>query len=183
MMEIRLPRIDEAPAFFALVEANRPRLKQWLHWLDDHVSLDDTRRHIDHFARLYETREAFHLGVFDAAQMCGMVSLQNIDWLNRKASLGYWLGEQWLGRGLMTQVCGTLIDYAFDELELNRLEILCATGNHRSKRIPAHFGFRLEGVMREAEWLYDHWVDQELHALLRRDRVDRPMAGLPDRIG
>jgi ribosomal-protein-serine acetyltransferase len=168
-MEIRLPTPDEAPALFALVDGNRARLRQWLHWLDDHASLDDTRRHIDHFVRLYEVREAFHLAVFDDGVICGMVSLQNVDWLNRKASVGYWLGEAWLGRGLMTKVCGTLIDFAFDELDLNRLEIHCAVANHRSKRIPQHFGFTLEGVMREAEWLYDHWVDHDMYALLARD--------------
>ena len=170
-MEIRLLRTDEAPAFFALVDTNRARLRQWLHWLDDHVSMEDTRRHIAHFARLHEARAAFHLGVFHAGEICGMVSLQNVDWLNRRGSIGYWLGDEWLGRGLMTKVCGTLIEFAFDELELNRLEIHCATGNVRSKRIPQHFGFRLEGVMREAEWLYDHWVDHELYALLKADRT------------
>ena len=166
-LEIRLLRLDEAEALFALVEANRARLKRWLHWLDDHRTIEDTRRHITHFVHWHEAREAFHLGVFVDGAIAGMVSLQQVDWLNRKASLGYWLGQHWQGRGLMTQVCRTLIGFAFDELDLHRLEIHCAVGNRRSKRIPRQFGFVLEGVLRDAEWLYDHWVDHELYALLR----------------
>ena len=178
-MEIRLLRAEDAPVFLALVEANRMRLREWLHWVDDHRSAADTERYIEHFRRLHELREAFHLGVFEAGTMCGMVSLHQIDWPNRRAALGYWVGAQWEGRGLMSRVCATTLDFAFDELKLNRIEAHCATGNHRSKRIPQRFGFRLEGVMREAEFLHQRWVDHELHALLASEQW-KPEAGLPD---
>ncbi|MEN1761147.1 GNAT family protein [Anoxynatronum sibiricum] len=49
---------------------------------------------------------------------------------------------------------------------LNRVEIRCATGNHKSRAIPQQLRFVAEGVLREAEWLYDHYVDHVVYAML-----------------
>jgi ribosomal-protein-serine acetyltransferase len=49
---------------------------------------------------------------------------------------------------------------------LHRIEIRCATGNTRSAAIPLRLGFTEEGTLHEAEWLYDHWVDLRVFALV-----------------
>lgn len=69
----------------------------------------------------------------------------------------------------MTASCRALINRAFGELDLHRVMILCATENRRSRAIPERLGFTLEGVAREAEWLYDHFVDLAIYGLLRTD--------------
>jgi ribosomal-protein-serine acetyltransferase len=89
-----------------------------------------------------------------------------IDWENRTTALGYWLGEEFQGQGLVTAACQALVDHAFLELELNRVSIACATDNKRSCAIPKRLGFRREGVQRQAEWLYDHYVDHVVYATL-----------------
>ncbi|MCL6516796.1 MAG: GNAT family N-acetyltransferase [Alicyclobacillus sp.] len=59
--------------------------------------------------------------------MCGGIS-HNLPessalttWNNRRTSIGYWLGEQFQGRGIMTTACRTMIDIAFHEYKLNRV--------------------------------------------------------------
>jgi ribosomal-protein-serine acetyltransferase len=80
--------------------------------------------------------------------------------------VGYWLSEELQGRGLVTAACRAMVDHAFEELELNRVSIACATENIKSCAIPERLGFRQEGVVRQAEWLYDHFVDHVLYATL-----------------
>jgi ribosomal-protein-serine acetyltransferase len=89
-----------------------------------------------------------------------------IDWANRKTSLGYWLAEPHQGRGIVTRGCAALLPYLFDELGLNCVEIGCAVGNARSAAIPERLGFTREGVLRQREWLYDHFVDHVVYSLL-----------------
>ena len=69
----------------------------------------------------------------------------------------------------MTQCCRALIEHAFTDLQLNRVVITCATGNHRSQAIPERLGFCREGTLRETEWLYDHYVDHFVYGLLRSE--------------
>jgi ribosomal-protein-serine acetyltransferase len=103
--------------------------------------------------RIYEERHAHH----------------PIDWAERKVEIGYWLGESFQGKGLMTKACKTLITYAFAELGLNKVEIHCATENIRSCAIPKRLGFTQEGILRDAEWLYDHFVNLVVYGMLARE--------------
>ena len=85
---------------------------------------------------------------------------------NRNAEIGYWLGAEHQGRGLVTRACAALVSYAFDTMALHRVEIYCAPDNTRSRRVPERLGFAVEGTLRDAEWLYDHYVDNVLYAML-----------------
>ncbi len=63
--------------------------------------------------------------------------------------------------------------HALVDARLNRVEIRCAVGNQKSQAIPKRLGFVQEGVLRDAEWLYDHFVDHLVYAMLARDWVAR----------
>lgn len=62
-----------------------------------------------------------------------------------------------------------LLDYLFETLNINRVEIQCAVGNHRSIAIPERLGFVNEGIKRDGQWLYDHYEDIVTYSLLSRD--------------
>ena len=70
------------------------------------------------------------------------------------------------GRGIVTKACRTLVTYAFEQYTLNKVEIHCATGNTRSRAIPEKLGFVQEGIIRQAEWLNDHYVDMVVYGML-----------------
>ena len=74
--------------------------------------------------------------------------------------------------GLMTNSCRALTAHAFEAYGLNRMTIACATENNKSRAIPERLGFELEGVQRQAEWLYDHFVDHALYGMLNDDWKD-----------
>jgi ribosomal-protein-serine acetyltransferase len=50
--------------------------------------------------------------------------------------------------------------------------IACGVENKRSQAIPQRLGFTHEGTARQAEWLYDHFVDHQIYSLLRSDVDD-----------
>ena len=58
------------------------------------------------------------------------------------------------------------MEHAFGELGLNRVSIACATENKKSCAVPERLGFRREGVVRQAERHYDHFVDHAVYATL-----------------
>ena len=69
----------------------------------------------------------------------------------------------------MTVSCRAFVSHAFTTWKMNRVTIQCAAKNTRSRAIPERLGFALEGIVRETEWLYDHYVDHALYGLVRSD--------------
>jgi len=69
----------------------------------------------------------------------------------------------------MTRCCRVLVDHAFEVLGLNRVAIPSAVGNKRSRALGQRLGFKEEGVIRDAEWLNDRFVDHAPYAVLKRD--------------
>ena len=101
--------------------------------------------------------------------LVGMVSLHNINYIMHTAAIGYWLDEDNVGRGIITDAVKTMIRYAFDELAINRIEIRAAVGNIKSRAIPERLGFRQEGILRQAECVNGIFMDMAVYVLLKSD--------------
>ena len=162
-------RLADADELFSLTDANRSHLRRWLPWLDGVRRVDDTRGFIRTAEALAARNEGLQLALRVDGRIAGVVGHRHIDRENRSTTIGYWIGESYQGCGLVTAACRALITRAFGAAGLNRIEILCATGNHRSRAIPVRLGFREEGLRREAAWLYDHFVDLVVYAVLARE--------------
>ncbi len=168
-LSLRMLRLQDAEALFAVVDANRAHLREWLPWLDENTGPDDSRRFIQSTLDQCAADTGFVCAVLFDGAIVGTVGFNTIRWSSRCAELGYWLAADCTGRGLMTRSCEALIDYAFGELGLHKVEIRAATGNLRSRAVPERLGFFNEGVLRETEWLYDHYVDHVVYGLLSRE--------------
>jgi ribosomal-protein-serine acetyltransferase len=161
--------LTDAPALFALVTSNRTYLKRWLPWLDSNQTLEDSRQYIRQSMECAQTHQSLISGIFYDQGLVGVVGLNSIDWDNRIGGIGYWLDAAHQGKGIMTQACRAVMDYSFTVLHLNRIEIRCATKNSPSEAIAQRLGLSHEGILKDAEWLYDHFVDHHLYAMLQRD--------------
>lgn len=158
-----------AQELYDLVDANRAHLRAWLPWVDYEKSVEDSRTFIKHTLQQFASNEGFQLGIWYQEQLAGVIGYHAINWSSRKVEIGYWLAESFQGKGLMTKACKTLVTYAFGELGLNKVSIECATGNNRSCAIPKRLGFTQEGILRDSEWLYDHYADHFIFGMLARD--------------
>lgn len=167
--ELRMMLEQDAPAIFQQIQSNRSYLREWLPWIDYTQSVEDERAFIHNTLIQYQENRSITFVIVHEGAIAGTIGYHPFDWPNRKVELGYWLAAHYQGKGLMIRASQTLITYAFTELKMNKVEIRCATGNHRSCAIPLRLGFTQEGIIREAEWLYDHYVDLKLFGLLVRE--------------
>jgi ribosomal-protein-serine acetyltransferase len=169
--ELELRPVDEryAEELTALVRRDIAHLKPWMPWATDRYSIEDAREFIRRQIRQYAEDQGFASLVFSRGRVAGSIGYNLIDWSNRKTDIGYWLGAEFIGRGLMTKACRALIEHAFKELRLNRVEIYCAVENRRSRRIPERLGFTEEGTHRQAEWVHDHFKDLVSYSMLARE--------------
>jgi len=163
-LELLDPR--HAEELFRLTDANRDHLRQWLPWVDGVRGVEDTKAFIWLTRKQLGDDNGFQTAIRLRGSLVGIVGHHGINWGNRATSLGYWLAKDAQGHGIMTESCRAYIGHAFETLNLNRVEIRCAVENHRSRAIPERLGFCSEGTIREAEWIYDHFVDHVVYAEL-----------------
>lgn len=158
-----------ADKLFELTDSDRPYLKEWLPWVDGTKSVEDSKLFIEATKKQFVSNEGFQAGIWYQGNIAGVIGFHGMNWANRSTSIGYWLGERYRGSGVMTKSCKAFVEYAFRELNINRVEIRCAEKNLRSRAIPERLGFVNEGMIREAEWLSDHYVDHVVYGVLARE--------------
>ncbi len=159
----------DAEELFSLIDQCRQYLREWLPWVDATQNIRDTKLFIETVLKQHASNNGFQAGIWFDEKLVGVIGFHRMDWLNRSTSVGYWLGKQFQGQGIMTKSVKKLVDYSFGEINLNRVEIRCAVQNHKSRAIPERLGFVNEGCAREAEWLYNHYVDHTIYGMLARD--------------
>lgn len=172
-IELRLVRERDARAIFALTDANRAYLRQWLPWVDGTRTAEDTRAFILRSLDELRRNDGFQTTIRYRSEMVGLIGYLYFDWTNKRTEIGYWLAEPSQGRGIMTRATRALVDYAFGSLGMNRVEIRVATENAKSRGIPERLGFLPEGTLREFAWLNGRFVDVVVYGRLRNDAPRR----------
>ena len=163
---LRMLERQDAAEVFALTDASRAHLRRWLPWLDATLRVEDSEAFIGGTLQQFAAGRGFQAGIWRGGTLCGIAGLHPIDRANRQSSLGYWIGSGHEGQGLVTMACRAILDEAFGHYGLHRMELRAAVGNTRSQAVAERLGFRREGVVRDAEWLYDHYVDHVIFGLL-----------------
>jgi [ribosomal protein S5]-alanine N-acetyltransferase len=131
-------------------------------------SIDDALEFIKCANNDFNTLKALHFAIESKIiprsrnnlKFVGTISVKNIDLVNKKADLGYWVGEQYWGRGIATECLKLIIDYAFSaELGLKQLCAYVFPENKASIRVLEKNGMNKIGEV------------NEYHKLSGRDRT------------
>ncbi|WP_096272115.1 GNAT family N-acetyltransferase [Paucisalibacillus globulus] len=163
---LRLLTETDADELFQLIDYSRDHLREWLGWIDRTKTVHDSKQFIQTCTKIHEKRQGLTLGIYLHDKLAGVIGFNTIDWTNRIGVIGYWLGSNFQGEGIMTRAVTGLIDYGYHQLGLNRMEIRAAFENTKSRAIPERLGFMQEGQIRQGEWLYDHYVDLVVYGML-----------------
>ncbi|WP_088011922.1 GNAT family N-acetyltransferase [Gottfriedia acidiceleris] len=167
-ISLRMFNIDDAEEFYNLTISSKDYLKEWLGWLNSIESVEDTAQNINARLKAFAEHGGYprSFAIIYKGNIAGTIGFNDINNSNKTGTIGYWLGENFQGNGIMSKAFKYLIDYGFNELGLNKVEVRVAVKNKKSRALPERFGFVEEGILRQAEWLYDHYVDHINYGLL-----------------
>lgn len=138
--ELRLLEPLHAEDCFALIDANRTRLQKWLDWVERTCSIDDTKAYCKLTLAQCAQEKSLIVGIWHRGRFAGTVGLDDINSFAGSAEIGYWLGEEFERRGLVTNACRVIIAHAFGTLGLHRLQIRVQPGKRAEPCRRAPFG-------------------------------------------
>jgi len=163
----RLRARDASP--FAAAFRDDPTLGEQI-GADEDPTENGVRRFIARQPGLRARGEFLGLVVTDATRrpFLGHVMLHTIAWRHRRAEVGYWLIPSARGRGIGRTAVSLLVDWAFAELGLDRIEITTTPDNEPARRLAESLGFTAEGVLVGRNLERGRRVDVLLLARLRK---------------
>jgi ribosomal-protein-serine acetyltransferase len=166
---LRLHEERHAEELFRVTDQNRAHLRHWMPWVDGTSSPADTREYLRGVLHGLAEGRQYGFAILDRGQVVGSTDLR-ITPEAKEAEIGYWLAAAAQGRGIITRTTRALVQFALEQLQMNRVVILCAVDNERSCAVPKRLGFTLEGTFRLRELVPGREQrDQLVYALLRSE--------------
>lgn len=171
---LRAPRMDDYVDWAQLRQESRGFLVPWEPvWPVDDLTRHSFRRRMKRYHDDMIADLAYTLFIFEptTGSLMGGMTLGNVRrGVSQSATLGYWMGQPFAGRGIMTKAVRIMKVYAFEKLGLRRIEAGCIPNNTASIRVLEANGFEREGYARKYLCINGIWQDHFLYACLRDDQ-------------
>jgi RimJ/RimL family protein N-acetyltransferase len=117
-------------------------------------------------------KEEYSLGIEINNEIVGMVSLFNINYKNKNAELGYWIGKPFRGKGYATEAAKLIIDFGFKKLGFIRIFAKLNHENAESAKVLERLGFKYEGRLRKHRFQNGRYCDELRYGLLEEEFND-----------
>lgn len=200
-IQVRTLHPEDTDALFQLIERNRSRLRPWIHpnALPETISsarkltvesflnslpdsLDEQETCQDYFQELDEyippLNPPMEMGIWANERLVGQIMLGRLQENFTEAEIGYWIDGEFEGRGIVTQCVSGLMDYAIDNMGIERFIIGCAAENRCSSAIPKRLGYRLLARVPDGEIVGDFIYDRLIHEMQSNAWRERGKAGM-----
>ena len=163
-------QLSDAPEIFNTIDTQRDYLGKWLPFVANTKEQKNTEAFIKSVIDTPAEIREFVFVIRYQNDFAGIIGFRDTDRLNWKTEIGYWLSEDFQGKGIIINSVKEMIRFAFNELKMSRLQVRCAVSNEKSKKIPRKLGFKFEGIERAGELLSNgEYTDLEVYSLLSTD--------------
>lgn len=168
-LTLEMINIHHAEPIFHLVNSNRLHLREWLPWVVKVETVEYFKEIITISQQGYTNNSDHAFVILFDGIIVGRIGVYDIDNQNNIGAIGYWIGAEFQGKGIVSKASKVMINYCFQDLGLNRIEIKCATKNFKSQAIAERLKFTKEGIFREAELLHNEYIDIFIYSLLKKE--------------
>ena len=135
-------------------------------------SLNEAKEIIDWGNQQFEKFRGFRLGIIHK-ESCMLIGTCGInEWVQiraNRAEIGYDLLKSFWGKGYMQEALNALLDYAFDELQIHRIEAMVDPLNTRSQRLLEKTGFTKEGTLRDYAYWKGEFQSETVYSMLEQE--------------
>ena len=173
-VSIRRFRMEDMLPFYEAVRESAQDAYQWLPWCHPGYSLEDSRIWIQLQSTLFDSGMEYNFLVVEekTGKILGGTGINSIHHLHQYGMLGYWVRSGYTGKGIATSAALKTIQFGFDVLKLNRIEILIATNNIASKRVAEKTGALYEGIARRKLNLHNVFVDAFVYSVINKKQLE-----------
>lgn len=161
--------LSHAETIFKAIDQNRKFLRRWLPFVDFTRKVGDTEKFVRSILDKHTANRDEVFVIWYKYDFAGLIGFKDIDRINDKIEIGYWLTEKMTRKGIATAAARKMVNLAFRNMNMNRIQIRCGIGNEKSSAIPRRLGFVFEGIERCGERHNHSYIDLEVFSLLKTE--------------
>jgi len=160
---------EDLPALYAATQESLKMLCAWMTWCTPAYSIDDCCAFLSQTSVEWENDKSYNFAIINAHDdaLIGSIALNQIHRTHNSANVGYWVRQSQARRGLASRALRLVTRFGFEELRLDRLEIVVPQGNVASQRVAQKVGAKFEGILRRKLVLNGESHDAIIYALVR----------------
>lgn len=134
-----------------------------------HISIEQTKTFLRKAVQAHADHNDFIWGICEAdtARLIGTCRLFNISLTDKSGEVSYLVHPDVRGKGVASEAVRRVIQYAFEELDLVRIQAHCVVNNFASERVMQRCGMRQEGVLRKYACIHGEFLDYKLYAAIK----------------
>ncbi|MTI29959.1 GNAT family N-acetyltransferase, partial [Xanthovirga aplysinae] len=134
-------------------------------------TLEATKEQMEWYEDLKNSGTGVWWSIYDKEenQFCGAGGFNGLDKKHKKAEIGFWLLQEFWGKGIMKAVMPKLFEIGFTELNLNRIEGYVVSQNIKCKNALEKINFSYEGTMRESEIKNGEKISVDFYSILKSE--------------
>jgi len=164
-------RSSDIDVLYGAVRESIPMLSKWLPWCHPGYSIEESRLWIESRYDAWIKGIEYDFCIIDIknGSFLGGCGLNQINYVHRFSSLGYWVRSTRTGEGIAAKAARLVSQFAFDALNLKRIEIVIACENKKSLRVAEKLGATREGILRNRLVMSDKVYDAIVFSLIPND--------------
>ena len=138
IIAIRTYQLRDVHPCFEAARESIAEVSRHLPWLHPEYSIEETRIWIEKTVpKLWEQRSEYHFVITEVAtgSVLGGCGLDQVNWVNQTANLGYWVRTSRTRQGVATAASKLLVRFGFDQLRLKRIDVVTSIDNIASARV------------------------------------------------
>ena len=168
VVSIRPYRLGDAVDCYEAVMESMENLSAFSPWAHPNLTLEHQVAWVQSKVKAFEEQSDFEFVILSAdGTFLGSCGLGQVDKVNRRANLGYWVRSAARRRGTATAATRLLVKWGLENTDLQRLEVIVSTRNHPSLRVAEKAGASREGVLKSRLLLHGEWHDAAIYSFVR----------------
>ncbi len=148
--------------------------KELLKYTDNnvHATINDTKLLIKKYQKEEQKGDSIRKAIYLKNKIVGVISIYHIDKKHKFATIGYLINGESQNKGIMTEVCFTIIKYIYNNLPINRIEAQVFVKNIASIKILEKLGFQKEGKLRQNFMINNKLEDSFMYSVLKNEWIN-----------
>lgn len=150
--------------------ARDDRVSRYMSW-DSFKSVEDVEKWLYEWQEEYKKDDTYYWGMYlkSSNELIGTIYLLTEGRIAKVGSLSYCLGYNYWGKGYTCEAVKSIIDFAFNKVDYNRIEAFYAKSNTQSARVMQKAGMKLDGTLRQRCKTFNGFEDCIYYSILKEE--------------